>query len=465
MIAVDGCKDTAKQINAHQRKNAAAVADRSKTTDTALDTWHGTKTGSKNCKKFMLKAAPTLASFFSKTIRNLAAEIGIVLSHELMDEAVSIVSAQMNAWFARGNAQYERAARSVDGLEGQWADGVADGAKLREFACVLGATGGSDSATIATIDLSFGVDDGDEEAGGGADTDGASTDGVVAAVGAEQAMLDEVNALVRAKNLKRKKHLSEYQCLGAIDPMLGVEELRTIVSSLSNVSKADIAKLVKPKLVAMAKELLPSASVVKGGLTLEAALEQALPFIRVAFESRKKARGTKRALEDEDELLKHLAALEKEKDPLNPRECKSHPEFSSLSNLKPEFMSPRQVKAALDYFGVPLGEHALTHRAILVHVFSLDIIRLSRHVASPCGLLSLFSYVHVEVTRPKHGVIDHATTKAELPADTVAVRVDVRRRAVERVGMRDRSVYGAHTPVSSLLGANLRCANVREIVS
>jgi|EP01043_Picozoa_sp_COSAG02_P052167 hypothetical protein len=31
-------------------------------------------------------------------------------------------------------------------------------------------------------------------------------------------MLDEANALVQARNAKRRKHLVEYQCLGAIDP-------------------------------------------------------------------------------------------------------------------------------------------------------------------------------------------------------------------------------------------------------
>ena len=68
-----------------------------------------------------------------------------------------------------------------EGVEGQWADDVAHGAKLKEFASLLGATGGADSITI---DLSFGVDDGDEESGRGTSMDCArSTDGAIDGVG------------------------------------------------------------------------------------------------------------------------------------------------------------------------------------------------------------------------------------------------------------------------------------------
>ena len=354
VVAVDGCKDTAKQISSHPRVNAAAPADRSKTTDTALDTWHGDKTGVKNCKKFLHNATPELIKFLSVMVPKLAAEVDVVLTHDLMNESVSIILAQMDAWFARCNSHFERAARSADGLEGQWGDGVADATKLREFAKVLGATGASDSVTI---DLSFSADDGDVETG---TTVGTSDVAELASVTREQVMLDEVNAFVRAKNAKRKKQLLEFQCLGAIDPsdqMLGKEELAIIVSSMSNISKVDAMGKKKAELQSIATDLLPSASVVKGGLTLEAALNQSIPFIRAAFESRKKTRGTKRGHdESEAKLLNYLAELEKAKDPANPRECKSHPPFVSLNEIKPQLLSPRQVKATLDYFEVPLGE-------------------------------------------------------------------------------------------------------------
>ena len=90
VMAVDGCKDTAKQISAHQRVNAAAVSDRSKTTDTALDTWHGDKTGGKNQKKYVTKSGPELSQFFSQTVVRLANETGVAITRDVMDEVVSL---------------------------------------------------------------------------------------------------------------------------------------------------------------------------------------------------------------------------------------------------------------------------------------------------------------------------------------------------------------------------------------
>ena len=364
VMTVDGCKDTAKIINSHQRIHAMATADRSKTTDTALDTWHGDKTGRQNMKKYVANSGPELAKFFSKTVAELATETGVTVTVDLMDEVIKAVDDTMNILFARANPNFEAAARSVEGRSLDWADGVHSADQLREFGSVLRASGGNN----VTIDLTLHDDDDvDVEAPQSPSTSASSTAAADAPMAgtdatAEQTMLDAVNAIVRKRNADRTKQLSEFSCIGAInidDPLLGKAELIEIVCALDRGSNREVvSKRKKADLQSLARNLLPAASCVKGGFGLAELLQASEKPVRDLFESH--ARGSKRGRDDEEKrLLKELTRLEAEKNISNPRESQAHPTFRGLDQLNPELLSPRQIKTVLDFLEVPLGEQPI----------------------------------------------------------------------------------------------------------
>ena len=368
VMTVDGCKDTAKIIASHQRINAAATADRSKTTDTALDTWHGDKTGRKNMKKYVAKSGPELEKFFSKTVALLARETRVTVTNDLMDKVIKVVDDTMNILFARANPDFEAAARSVEGRSLDWADGVHSANQLREFGSVLRASGGKN----VTIDLTLHDDDHvDVEASQSTQSPSTTTSSTADApmdgtnATAEQTMLDAVNAIVRKRNENRAKQLSEFSCIGAInidDPLLGKAELIEIVCGLDRgCNREVVSKRKKADLQSLARNLLPVASCVKGGFGLTELLQASEKRVRDLFQSH--AHGTKRDRDDEQtKLLEDLIRLEAEKDASNPRESKAHPAFNQqrgLDQLHPELLSPRQIKATLDFLRIPLGEQPI----------------------------------------------------------------------------------------------------------